>query len=182
MALYSAAVEYGLHCLLFLAARDGPVKLSSLDLAAMQGVSPTYVAKLFAQLKTAGIVHAIEGAQGGYQLARDADAITVLDVVDALEGSKPLFQCRDIRRQCAVFGDAPPDWSVREVCGIHAVMLEAEQHMKRVLAGHTLANLAGGLAAKASPEFFIDVNTWFEERKLARRRRPSPLITKEPRT
>lgn len=179
MALYSAAVEYWLHCLLFLVGRETPVKLSSLDLAEMQGISPTYLAKLFAQLRTAGIVRAIEGAQGGYQLARDAGEISVLDVIEALEGRKPLFQCREIRRQCAVFGDSPPDWSTREPCGIHAVMLEAEARMKDVLSQRTLLDLADGVAAKAPAEFFLDLNRWFEQRKSARRRRAAVTAGKE---
>lgn len=95
MALYGSSVEYGLHCLLFLIDPPGETKFSSADLAEFQGISPSYVAKLFTQLKTAGLVIAAEGAQGGYRLARRAKDISVLDVVEALEGDSPLFQCKD---------------------------------------------------------------------------------------
>ena len=96
MSLYGASVEYGLHCLLYLVDLPQEVVPSSRDLAEFQGVSPSYAAKLFTQLEKAGLVASSEGTAGGYRLARPVDEITVLDVVDALEGGKPLFQCRKI--------------------------------------------------------------------------------------
>jgi Rrf2 family protein len=168
MALYSTSVEYGLHCLLLLVGAEG--KASSFDLDEFQGVSSSYVAKLFTQLKAAGLVIASEGAQGGYQLARDAHEITVLDVVEALEGHKPLFQCNEVRRQCALFDGEPPTWAVKGPCSIHAVMLEAEKKMKQVLAMHTLADLNQRVAAKAPQKFIHHANAWFVERKSSRQR------------
>ena len=173
MALYGASVEYGLHCLLYLVNSSADAKASSLDLAEFQGISPSYVAKLFTQLKSAGIVTALEGAHGGYQLARGAADITVLDVVAALEGDNPLFQCKDIRSKCALFSAAPPGWATKGLCSIHAVMREAEAQMKQSLARHTLADLAARVARKAPKTFPIDVAGWFEGRKAAKSRRQS---------
>ena len=173
MALYSASVEYGLHCLLYLVDASGNAKASSNDLAEFQGISPSYVAKLFTQLKTAGLVRSIEGAQGGYQLARPAQDITVLDVVEALEGEKPLFQCKEIRRQCALFDSLPPGWATKGVCSIHAVMLEAESRMKQSLANHTLADLSQRVDRKAPKTFSMNVNAWFEDRRASKSRRQS---------
>jgi len=56
MSLYGASVEYGLHCLLYLADPPEGVRPSSRDLAEFQGVSPAYIAKLFTQLEKAGLV------------------------------------------------------------------------------------------------------------------------------
>lgn len=172
MALYSATVEYGLHCLLFLVDLPAGVRASSQELAGMQGVSPTFVAKLFTALKAARLVNASEGAQGGYSLARPAGEITVLDVVDALEGDKPLFHCREIRRQCALFDGAPPAWATRGTCSIHAVMIEAEARMKQTLASHTLADLAARVARKAPKAFSADVAAWFGTRRAPKSRPP----------
>ncbi|MCC6140904.1 MAG: Rrf2 family transcriptional regulator [Nitrospira sp.] len=172
MPLYSSSVEYGLHCLLYLVDASGEAKASSFDLAEFQGVSPSYVAKLFGQLKTAGLVTAVEGAHGGYRLARPAKDITVLDVVEALEGGNPLFQCREIRSKCALFDDAPPAWATKGVCGIHAVMLEAEQQMKQSLAGHTLADLSHQVTRKAPKGFSAEINVWFAGRRALKSRRP----------
>jgi len=168
MALYSTSVEYGLHCLLPLCAPD--IHLSSQDLAEFQGISPAYLAKLFASLKRAGLVEALEGAGGGYRLARPAAEISVLDVIQALEGDKPLFQCNEIRGKCAVFGGAPPAWANKGRCSIHAVMLEAEQQMRQVLAGHSLAALAERVERKAPAAFPAEVQAWFGARKAGRGR------------
>src|SRR5262249_33649756 len=102
MAHLGSSVEYGLHCLLWLV---GPLAepASSRDLADLQGVSPSFLAKIFPKLEKAGIVHASEGVRGGYLLARTPSEISVLDVVEAIEGKKPLFDCQEIRGRCAVF-------------------------------------------------------------------------------
>ncbi|MGD9601405.1 MAG: Rrf2 family transcriptional regulator [Gammaproteobacteria bacterium] len=168
MALYGASVESSLHCLLFLVDLPADVHASTQELASLQGLSVPFVAKLFGALRTAGIVTSVEGIEGGYRLARPADAITVLDVVTALEGDKPMFQCREIRRQCALFGDSPPAWATRGMCGIHAVMVEAESRMRDVLAAHTLGDLAAGVARKAPRSFGSDVVRWFGRRRASR--------------
>lgn len=161
MAHISTGLEYGLHCLLFLVdpRRDIP-PASARDLAELQGVSVEYVAKLFTKLQKAGLVVATEGVRGGFRLARQADSISVLDVVTAIDGEKSLFDCREIRSRCALFGDKPPAWATRGVCSIHAIMLEAETRMREVLASHTLADLAARVDSKAPPAFGQAVAKW----------------------
>lgn len=139
--------------------------------ADLQGVSPSFVAKLFPKLEKAGIVAASEGLRGGYRLARPADQITVLDVVDAIEGEKPLFDCQEIRGRCALFGGKPPVWSTDGVCAIHAVMLRAERAMRDELARTTLADLARTVGRKATADFGAEVQAWLSARVV--RRRPS---------
>lgn len=161
MAHISTGLEYGLHCLLFLAdPRPDAPPASARDLAELQGVPVEFVAKLFTKLQKAGLVLATEGVGGGFRLARKPDSISVLDVVTAIDGEKPLFDCREIRGRCALFGSKPPAWATRGVCSIHAVMLEAETRMRDVLASHTLADLAARLGAKAPPGFDEAVAAW----------------------
>jgi len=161
MAHISAGLEYGLHCLLFLAdPRCDVPPASARDLADLQGVSVEYVAKLFTKLQKAGLVVATEGVNGGFRLAREADSISVLDVVSAIDGEKALFDCREIRGRCALFGRKPPAWATRGVCSIHAIMLEAEARMREVLASHTLADVAARVDAKAPPDFGEAVAKW----------------------
>ena len=176
MAHLTASVEYGLHCLLALIDSDQP--RSARDLAQFQGISPTFVAKIFSKLEKTGIVEAVEGVRGGYRLARAPEAITVLQLVDAIEGPKPLFDCQDIRGRCALFEDAPPAWATRGVCSIHAVMLRAEKAMRDVLAGETLADIDGRLERKAPAAFGADTKAWFD-RRIAERRSGGPAQTKD---
>lgn len=177
MALYGANVEYGLHCLLLLVRMPagtgtgtGGAALppSAGDLAVYQGVSPSYLAKTFTRLEKAGLVRATEGAGGGFELARPAAEISVLDVADALEGGKRLFDCQDVRHRCILYADAPPAWATAGTCGIHAVMLQAERQMRQVLGATSLADLAAGLAPKVPADFERQARAWFAERAARR--------------
>lgn len=176
MAHLTASVEYGLHCLLTLV-DAGPAPRSGKDLALFQGISPAFVAKILAKLEKAGIVRAVEGVRGGYLLARAPDAISVLAIVDAIEGCKPLFECQEIRTRCPLFGDEPPVWASRGVCSIHAVMLKAEKAMRDALASETLADIAGQVERKAPADFGAETKIWFDQR-IAARRPPRPTHSK----
>lgn len=170
MSFYGAASEYGIHCLLHLVNAPEGVWPSARDVADFQGISSAYVAKLFTQLQKAGVVHSSGGKSGGFRLARAADRITVLDVVDAVEAKRPLFRCREIRKDCVLFQDKAPDWSRRGVCAIHATMLAAEARMRDVLAQQTLASLARTVAIKQTASEGVAAREWFDRRQLTRRR------------
>lgn len=168
MSFIGPSVEYALHCLLWIAAplEERP---SSRDLAELQGVSPAFVKKIFAKLEKAGIVEASGGIRGGYRLARSPEEISVIDVVDALEGRKTLFDCKEIRGRCALFEGKPPKWSTRGVCGIHAVMLRAEKALRDELAKTNLASLSAELLGNVMPRGFPgQVRAWFADRQTAR--------------
>jgi Rrf2 family protein len=170
MSHISSGVEYALHCLLHLA--DPPSGLSDAsvrDLAELQGLSVEFVAKLFTKLHKAGLTIATEGARGGFRLARPSNKISVLDVVVAVDGPKALFDCREIRANCAVFEGQPPRWATQGVCSIHALMLEAEKSMKEILAGQTLASLAERVNSKAPRSYHTDIVHWIDSRAMSRR-------------
>lgn len=167
MSLYGASTEYVLHSLLWLV--DHPEPVSSLDLAELQDIPAAFMAKLLPKLEKAGLLRASEGLRGGYQLAKSAEAITVLDVVDAVEGEKRLFNCQEIRGRCALFEDCPPSWATQGVCGIHHVMLRAEQAMRQELAQTSLAALAKSVRGKAPPPFLDAAQSWFAARAQTRR-------------
>lgn len=172
MAHVSAGVEYALHCLVFLIdAQELGQPSSARDLAELQEVSTDFVAKLFTKLQKAGIVIAREGIGGGFALARPATDITVLDVVEAIDGRKALFECKGIRAQCALFGDTTPAWATEGVCSIHAVMLEAERRTRDTLATHTLASVAQRVATKAPKDHSDRVREWLAARTPRRGRR-----------
>lgn len=163
MAQITVSVEYALHCLLWLVSADGR-PASSRELAELQGISPSFLAKIFPKLEKAGIVRSSEGVAGGYALARAPTEISVLQVVDAIEGSKPLFDCREIRGRCALFGEPPPHWATRGTCSIHAVMLRAEKAMRAELAASSLNDIAQAVTSKAPAQFSGEVQEWLRAR------------------
>lgn len=169
MSHISTGVEYGLHCLLFLTRSHGAVEEASVrDLADLQGVPSEFLAKLFTKLAKAELVVATEGIKGGFRLARPADRITVHDVVVAIDGDKPLFECREIRSRCAVFNNDAPTWATGGVCSVHAVMLAAEKAMRTELKRHTLDDLAQRVATKASAAYGTHVIKWLTNRTANR--------------
>jgi Rrf2 family protein len=170
MAHLTASVEYGIHSLLWLSCSND-MPLSSRELAQFQGISPTFVAKIFPKLEKAGIVSASEGVRGGYVLARSPKDISILEIVDAIEGEKPLFDCQEIRGRCVLFGTRPPAWAINGVCAIHAVMLRAEKAMRQELARESLATIARAVDRKAPSNFSGEVQAWFAGQTKSRRRK-----------
>ena len=166
MALYSAGVEYGIHCLLFLADERGDSRESSVRaLAELQGVPQELLAKVFTRLAKANLVVATEGVRGGFKLARPADEITVLDIVRAIDGQKSIFECREIRGRCAVFDGSPPEWALSGTCSIHAVMQTAQKRMEEALAQQTVLDLARRVGRKAPAGFNEEIVRWMDMRR-----------------
>ncbi|PUA19528.1 Rrf2 family transcriptional regulator [Glaciimonas sp. PCH181] len=169
MAHISTGVEYALHCLLFLVDQPpGSPATGARDLAELQGVSSEFVAKLFTKLRKADLIISTEGVTGGFRLARPAEKISVLDVTNAIDGEKSLFDCKEVRSRCAIFNDNPPIWATRGVCSIHAIMLEAEQRVRETLAAHSLADLSNQVKSKASAAYSKQVVNWLENRTSIR--------------
>ena len=133
----SAGVEWALHCCAVLSEAEEPV--STARLAELHGVSRTYLAKHLQALARAGLAGPIEGRDGGYVLTRAASSITVLDVVQAIDGLEPAFRCTEIRQQGEL---ALPPGECRTPCGISKVMADAERAWRLSLSSTTIADLA----------------------------------------
>lgn len=178
MPQISRGVEYGLHCMLYLSQPETGTAPSAQELAEFQGVSKTFVAKLFTRLEKAGLVQSAQGAKGGYSLARPPEEISVLDVVDAIDGPKRLFQCTEIRRNCVLFSGSPPAQVVGGQCGINRIMLEAEAAMRSSLATHTLAEIGASVAHTIPVRILDEGREWFrssaDQRTSKQRTRRKP--------
>jgi Rrf2 family protein len=164
--LYGAGAEYALHSLLILATSDAPI--SVVDLARFQQLPERYLAKVFTRLKDAQLVVGTEGIAGGFALARPAEAIRVLEVLDAVDPGRQLFACAEIRRNCALYADEPPEWATAGSCRIDLFMTEAERTLRDFLASKTVADLVCELGCKAPPAFAAESSSWFQERRACR--------------
>ena len=166
MALYSAGVEYGIHCLVFLVGDCAESREASVrDLAELQGVPLDYLAKIFTKLAKAKIVVATEGVRGGFRLGRPADEITLLDIVCAIDGHKQIFDCREIRGRCALFEGDAPDWALAGHCAIHGAMMVAQKRMEEALSQTTILDIGRKLGRKAPAGFSGQVDGWLNERR-----------------
>src|ERR1700754_431986 len=92
-------VEWAAHVLLSLAWVDDGAPVSTAALAASYELPQAYLNKQLQALVKAGLLESLPGARGGFRLARPAEKITLMDVVTAIEGPEPAFQCTEIRQQ-----------------------------------------------------------------------------------
>jgi len=78
--------RYGLSAMVYMAAQTGSNELITiLSISEKLGISKIYLEQTFSLLKRAGLVTAVKGAQGGYQLARMPRQITVFAILSAIE-------------------------------------------------------------------------------------------------
>lgn len=142
----SEGVEWSLHCCWLLAVVDRKRAITASRLASFHGVPEAYLTKILKSLVDSEILSSTVGPRGGFRLAREPSATTVLAVVDAIEGTGHHFRCEEIRQR----GPVPlSPTACRRQCGIAAVMNEAERQWRRSLAGVTIADLVTNAATQS---------------------------------
>jgi Rrf2 family protein len=156
----SDGVEWGVHVATLLAVLPPDRALPSARLAEYHGVPAAYLAKHLQALSRAGILESVQGPRGGYRLARPATAITVLDVVEAIDGDEPAFRCTEIRRRGPTAQPAP---AYRVACGIHRVMDDADTAWRASLRAVTVGELVDGVMREASPAALAAGAQWIQE-------------------
>jgi Rrf2 family protein len=136
--IFSSATEYAIRGLSELAGRnsDSPVMLD--DLVAGTGLPRDFVAKIFQKLVRAGILRSAKGRGGGFALARPQHEVTLLDIVQAVEGPQLLDACVVGLEKC---NDTMP-------CAQHDLYKPIRQRLKDYLTTTTLADLAASLRSK----------------------------------
>ena len=130
----SAKADYAVRAVIELAAAPVGASLSAREIAAAQDIPQNFLENILAELRRGGIVHTHRGPGGGSSLARPAEAITVGDILLAIDG--PLAAVRDLPPEQLVYeGTArrlPAVW-----CRVHATLHE-------VLDAISVAELADG--------------------------------------
>jgi Rrf2 family cysteine metabolism transcriptional repressor len=143
--LFSTKAEYGVRLMVELGRRAGPqsvaeampVALSSV--AASEMLPLSYMEHLVAKLREAGLVSSVRGAHGGYRLARPTDEITMLDVVQALEGPITPMECFELDREGRVQCSHETDGD--RACATKLLWTRVQGGISKALAGTTLAEL-----------------------------------------
>ena len=136
------STEWALHCVASLAQLDAGAAASAAQLAEHFDLPPAYLAKQLQALVRAGVLLAATGPRGGFRLARPAADVTLLQIVEAVDGSSPFYQCNELRQRGR--GAAPPE-QCRRTCSIAASMAAAESAWRASLAAVTVADIVDGL-------------------------------------
>lgn len=125
--------DYAIRGMVHLATKaGGEISLIS-EIASRVDVSPALLAKIFQQFNKHGLVKSYRGTGGGFILGRAADKITLLEIVEAVEGPIILNRC--------LIDDGACDRDA--FCTVHPVWREVQEKMKAVLSNVTLKDLAG---------------------------------------
>jgi Rrf2 family protein len=166
----SDGVEWAIHCCTVLAVLPPDDTLPAARLAEYHEVPPAYLAKHLAATTAAGITTSTPGPRGGYRLARPPAEISVLEVVEAVEGRGPAFRCAEIRQRGPGFVEGAE--SYRRTCGIARTMWRAEAAWRSELAATTIADLVAEIVQTVSPEQVARSAEWFQSVQIRRRRDP----------
>ncbi len=132
----SAQEEYGLRCLLQLAALGEGEYLTLGQIAEREGISVANAGKLLWILNKAGLVSSIRGTKGGYRLARPASEIHLNEIIKVLDEDVLESHCKSysgVLESCVHTGD----------CGIRPVIVGLHELVERALSDVTLAQLVG---------------------------------------
>ncbi len=129
----SRQVHYAIRAVLDLQRHP---KTRSREIARRQGIPPAYLAKIVQALGRRGIVRTHRGAHGGVQLAMPASALTLREVVEAVEGPLAI-------NQCVVWGDCP----CPQPCPVRASLARLQALVEREMESVTVAVLAGRMPA-----------------------------------
>ena len=114
-------------------ASDPAAVLSASELAERAGLEVPTVAKLLKPLAQAGLVEGFRGANGGYKLARDAADISLVEIVEAMEGPLGMTECSVHAGQCGI----------EDSCGVRANWRRINDVVADALRGVSLAQMLG---------------------------------------
>ena len=129
MLKLSKKVDYALMALMDLAQRDG--SRSTREIAGEYRVPQDLLAKILQRLARAGLVTSHQGTKGGYRLARSAEAISVVRVIEAVEGQLSLTQCVTDVGACNQF----------DTCNIKSPLQRLNDHVLLTLSRVTIASM-----------------------------------------
>jgi FeS assembly SUF system regulator len=94
--------DYAVVIMTAAARRDAGARLSASELAQETGVPLPTTQKLMGRLAVEGLLTSARGVSGGFALARPAEAITLADIVEAVEGPIAMTVCSEGRSDCAL--------------------------------------------------------------------------------
>ena len=104
--------DYAVRAVLYLSRMGNNQRAATSTVAQEQNIPPSFLAKIISQLSIAGLLHTSRGARGGVTLAREPKEITLLEVIEAIDGPIQLNECVGDGGACTFDQDCPlrPVW------------------------------------------------------------------------
>jgi Rrf2 family protein len=140
MTFLSKACAYGLRAVLYVAAHRGSRDYVSIrEISDELGLSFHFLTKILQQLTEQGLMTSYRGPHGGVALAREASRVTLLDVVEAIDGSELFTGCVLGLQRC---GERRP-------CPLHASWTGERARLREILKRATVKTLAETIGRRA---------------------------------
>jgi Rrf2 family protein len=128
------AGDHAIRALLVLLRQPAGGRLTSYRLAEETRIPAEFLRKILSALARAKILRSVRGPTGGVRLARKPEDISLLDVVEAVEGPVSLNECTR----------TPPACPRVQHCVVHPLWKKAQDQLRQTLAGASLASLRNG--------------------------------------
>lgn len=125
--------DYAVRAVLYLSELGPDQRAATSQIAEDQQIPPSFLAKIVSQLSVAGLLQTSRGARGGVSLARNPEEISLLEVVEAIDGPIMLNECVTDNGVC-VFGDT---------CPMRPVWCDAQSELVQRLKVSTFDTFAG---------------------------------------
>jgi Rrf2 family protein len=123
--------DYAVRAVLYLARMENGERAATSMVAREQNIPPSFLAKIISQLSIAGLLHTSRGARGGVTLARAPKDISLLEVVEAIDGPIQLNECVGNDGAC----------TFDEVCPVKPVWCDAQGQLVQRLKGTSFGDL-----------------------------------------
>ncbi len=158
--IFSTTANHALRAAALLAARPAGEVMLGRDLAREVGLPADYLSKVLAQLARAGVLTASRGVRGGYRLARPAEEIRLVEIVEPFEGKR-------VRPGCLL----RPDHPCRDdgACSAHGAWTLVKTAYTKFLETTTLADIREGPAARSRGRSAGEVRRTGARRRRVRR-------------
>jgi len=122
--------DYAIRCVYYLCSKRGNITMVD-EVAREMEIPKSFLAKILQKLTKASIVKSYRGVKGGFELARDPSAISLLDVVEAVQGAVAINLCALDDKLCGR----------SSTCTIHPVWVEVRSEVEKLLRNRTFSEL-----------------------------------------
>ncbi len=122
--------DYAIRCILYLSSKQGEISMVE-DIAREMQIPKSFLAKIVQKLARASLVKSFRGVKGGFQLGRPPEAISLLDVVEAIEHDLSVNVCALDHTLCGR----------SKTCPIHPVWVEIRKDFRKIQKKYNFARL-----------------------------------------
>jgi Rrf2 family protein len=123
--------DYAIRTILYLSKVDPTNPVATRQIAKEQRIPPSFLAKIVSQLSLVGLLHTSRGATGGVLLSRNPAEITLLEVIEAIDGQITINECAGDRGTC----------NLCKTCAMHPIFCEIRAGLVAKLKSYTFERI-----------------------------------------